>query len=98
MVTYSIETELDIPNGACRRIVDIILKEDSELANPAMEMIQLTRSPTNILVKMDRTQVTQLEGLDVEVLPIQPMDRPYTIKVGPAKSNKTVHRCHSPSP
>ena len=35
MVTYSIETELDIANGACGWIVAIILKEDEELANPA---------------------------------------------------------------
>ena len=35
MVTYSIETELDIANGAYGRTVAIILKEDEELANPA---------------------------------------------------------------
>ena len=89
-------TELDIANGACGTIVDIIPNEEEEPVGANLEVIHLTRSPTYVLFKMYRTKTTQLEGLDVGILPIQPMDRTYAIKVGPAMSSKTVHRHQLP--
>ena len=88
-------TELDIANGACGTMVDIILNEEEEPVSANL-VIQLTRSSTYVLFKMYRTKTTQLEGLDVGILPIQPMDRTYAIKVGPAMSSKTVHRHQLP--
>ncbi|KAF8123276.1 hypothetical protein EV363DRAFT_1435963 [Boletus edulis] len=52
MVTYNIETDLDIANGARGEIVKIILDEREEKFSPSQAIIHLDYPPAYILVKM----------------------------------------------
>ena len=55
--------------------------------------VRLSRALAYILVGKDPTKVTQLEGLDPGVLPVELIERTYTIRmIEPAGTNGTVHR------
>jgi len=63
MVTENLETDLDVTNRARGEIVNIILHPDKPPIGDE-PIITLQHLPSYILVKMDRTRATQLEGLD----------------------------------
>lgn len=93
MVTYNVETELDVANGARGTIVDIILDEDEPDYDHSRHEVKLRRVPAFVLVKLDRTKAGKLEGLDEGVLPLEPMERHYEITLPDRKkTRKTVHR------
>ncbi|THH11175.1 hypothetical protein EW146_g8134 [Bondarzewia mesenterica] len=80
MVTTNVETDLDVMNGARGEIVDIILHPDE----PDLERkpdVELQHMPVCILVNMQRTRATQLEGLPPSVIPIEPAALTFQIKV-----------------
>ncbi|KAF8137247.1 hypothetical protein EV363DRAFT_1132885, partial [Boletus edulis] len=52
MVTYNIETDLDIANGARGEIVKIVLNEREERISPSQPIVHLEYPPAYILVKM----------------------------------------------
>ena len=78
MVTDNIETDLDITNGVRGEIVDIILHPDEPpIAN--LPVIHLRYVPMYILVKLTCTRATALEGLQDNVIPIEPAITTYRI-------------------
>ena len=97
MVTQNVETDLDITNGARGTIVDIILHPD-EPPLPNENTVELVHLPSYILVKLDRTRVTQLEGLSLGIIPVEPTSKSFAITVnveGKAQS-RTVKRQQFP--
>jgi len=69
--------DLDITNSAHGTIIDIILNTD-EPSLPNQNIVDLVHLPFYILVQLDRTRVTQLEGLPPGVIPIA---KSFTINV-----------------
>ncbi len=96
MVTVNVETDLDITNGARGTITGIGLHlEENDVPNE--RVVQLSRIPVYILVKLDRTKLPALEGLDEGVIPITPIVKSFSIETGienPKK--KTVRRLQFP--
>ncbi|KAI9566423.1 hypothetical protein HD554DRAFT_2115658, partial [Boletus coccyginus] len=82
MVTFNIETDLDI------------LNEEESQFSMSDPVVRLSHTPAYVLVRMLNTKVTQLEGLDKGVIPIVPEKRTFTILDGQKK--KTVHRQQLP--
>jgi hypothetical protein len=80
MVTQNVETDSDITNGARDTIGDIILHPDEPLL-PDTNTVELVHILAYILVKLNRTRVTQLEGLQQSVIPVQPTSKSFTITV-----------------
>lgn len=79
MVTFNIDTDLDIANGSRGHITDIILDERETQTSPTQPVIELEYIPAYILVKMNSTKVPVLEGLEQGVLPIVPLERTFNI-------------------
>ena len=74
LVTYNIQTNLDITNGARGMIVDIVLDpRDAETVNSDEPICQLQYLPKYILVRLERTRVSKLAGLEDNMIPIEPM-------------------------
>jgi len=90
LVTQNIDTDLDVTNGARGEIVDIILHPD-EPPLCTGPIIKLKYLPAYILVKMERTRATKLEGLDKGIIPIEPASHNIRISVR-TKGNKYVTR------
>jgi hypothetical protein len=90
MVTFNVQTDLDVSNGARGEIVDIILDEcEPELS--ADPIVLLTYPPLYVLVEFSRTKALALEGLPKGVLPITAIERTYSFQdVNGCKH--TVHR------
>ena len=80
MVTANIETNLNVTNGARGEIVDIILHPDEPpLSNDST--VTLKHLPSYILIKMQRTHASQLDGLDEGIIPVEVATRNFQIKV-----------------
>ncbi|KAG2070006.1 hypothetical protein BDR04DRAFT_1156004 [Suillus decipiens] len=94
MVTFNVETDLDLANGACREITEIILDECEPMFLLSALIVELKYPPTYILVKMDHTKAVQLEGLEKDVLLLVPLKRTFTIVHG--KGLKTNRRRQPP--
>ena len=94
MVTFNIETDLDIANGARGEVVQVVLDERESKYSASQSTVQLEYPPAYVLVKMLSTKVSRLEGLEDNVIPIQPMERSFTISVG--DKTKTVVRRQLP--
>jgi len=81
MVTQNIETDLDITNGARGMIVGIILHPDElALNNGMVQRVELQYLPLCVLVQLDRTRATQLDGLDECVIPVEPRTQTFHVK------------------
>ena len=52
MVTNNIETDLNITNGACGEIIDIILHPDEPVIDPNKAVVQLKYMPAYLLVEV----------------------------------------------
>jgi len=94
MVTFNVETDLDIGNGARGEITEITLDERETTFLPIVPIVKLTYPPSYILVKMNRTKAVQLEGLKKGVLPLFPLERTFAIVHG--KGLKTIGRRQLP--
>lgn len=88
MVTTNIETDLDITNGARGVIVDIVLNPGEIYSKEAKEVVT-TKLPLYLLVKLDWTQTTPLEGLQEAVIPVEPMTQTLQIQLA-GKDGKTI--------
>ncbi len=99
MVTFNVQTDLDITNGARGAIQDIILHPDEPPVPPNTPVVKLTYLPSYVLVKLNRTRATQLQGLETSVVPIEARLQTFRINV-PSKGKKlltrTVHRRQYP--
>ncbi|KAF9022096.1 hypothetical protein BDZ89DRAFT_1070937 [Hymenopellis radicata] len=76
LVTQNIETDLDIANGTRAEIVDIILDEREPAIDDNAVVVELKYPPAGILVKLKKTRLKRLAGLDERVVPIRPLCRP----------------------
>ena len=98
MVTENIEIDLDLTNGARGEIVDIILHPyEPPIGNAPV--VHLKYMPTYILVKLSRTRAAALQGLEANVVPIEPATTSYRIKIQQRDgkiAQKTIHRCQYP--
>ena len=66
-----VETDLDITNGAWGKLVDITFHpNETPIGNSFV--VHLRYMPLYILVKLTRTRATPLEGLEDNVIPIEP--------------------------
>ena len=88
MVTTNIETDLDITNRARGIIVDIVLNPGEIYSKEAKEVVT-TKLPLYLLVKLDWTQTTPLEGLQEAVIPVEPMTQTLQIQLA-GKDGKTI--------
>ena len=94
MVTFNVETDLDIANGARGEIVEIILDEREPTFSTSQSTVQLSYPPAYVLVKLLTTKMTQLQGLDEDIIPLVPLSRTFTIVQG--SRTKTVNRVQLP--
>lgn len=98
MVTDNVETDLDITNGARGEIVDIVLHPDEPPINHGISVVSLKYLPVYILVKLSRSRISRLDGLDDYVVPVEPATTSYRIQVPIAGQtvNRTVKRRQYP--
>jgi len=68
MVTLNVETDLDVANGARGEITGIILHRD-EPPLPDASVVELAKPPAAVLVKLNRTRMETLPGLEPGVIP-----------------------------
>src|SRR6266481_4261192 len=94
MVTFNVETDLDIANGSRGKITKIVLDERETGFTPTPSIVELAYPPAYILVKMNRTKAVQLAGLEKNVLPLVPLERTFTITHG--KGQKSIKRRQLP--
>jgi hypothetical protein len=69
MVTFNVQTDLDVSNGGRGEIVDIVL-DGPEPAIPNESVVRLMYPPIYVLMRLTRTKTSALEGLEQGVLPI----------------------------
>ena len=79
MVTFNVSTNLDMANGARGHIVDIVLDEREQAPGGRTHFMRLEYPPLYVLVAMNRTKATPLDGLEPGVLPIAPQSRSFTV-------------------
>jgi ATP-dependent exoDNAse (exonuclease V) alpha subunit len=88
MVTFNIDTDLDLANGSRGVVVDIILDENEGHVDAASGTVVLRKPPAYILVKLDRTKAKRLAGLEEGVIPLIPSERTFDIVVGRREPKK----------
>ena len=96
MVTFNIDTDLDVANGSCGHITDIILDEcESKVPCECAELVvELEYLPAFILVKMKHTKAATLDGLEQGILPLVPLE--CTFKIIHRGCEQTVTRRQLP--
>ena len=95
LVTYNLETELDITNGVRGIITDIILdaREPCQDRTPVWRLQYL---PKYILVRLERTKISKLSHLDDNVIPIEPMMISMELNMTGKSKSRTVQRTQYP--
>jgi hypothetical protein len=97
MVTFNIDTDLDLANGSRGVITDIKLDTDEPELVCNEGMVRLRGPPAYILVRLNRTKASRLSGLDENVIPIIPTERSFQITIrGTEPIRKTVKRRQYP--
>jgi hypothetical protein len=81
MVTFNVETELDIANGVRGQIVDIVLDEWEPAIGANEVKVNLRYPPSYVLVKLNQMKAKRLGGLAEGVIPITPIQKSMTIIV-----------------
>ena len=92
MVTTNIATDLDITNGARGEIVDIVLHPQEPPISTTAPVVRLKHLPAFILVKLQRTRASKLQGLDDAVIPIQPATQRIRVNLNLNKRTRTTQR------
>jgi len=72
MVTQNIDTDLDIANGSRGEIVEIVLHPDEGNVVGHNGVARLSKPPLYVLVKLQRTKLRGLAGLEQSVVPVEP--------------------------
>ena len=70
-MTENIETDLDVTNGACGEIVDIVLHLDEPAFSANEPIVHLKYLPAYLLVKLQCTHASCLQGLKEAVIPVE---------------------------
>jgi ATP-dependent exoDNAse (exonuclease V) alpha subunit len=96
VVTFNVETDLDIANGARGEIIKIVLDERETAFSPLAPIVELTYPPAYVLVKINRIKAVQLESLDKDIfkLLLVPLERTFTIAHG--REHKSITRRRLP--
>lgn len=94
MVTFNVETDLDIANGARGEIIKIILDRRETSISTAQSIVNLEYPPAFVLIKLLNTKMSQLAGLEKNIIPLIPLERTFTIVEG--NKTKTVTRVQLP--
>ncbi|KAJ3910277.1 hypothetical protein F5879DRAFT_481758 [Lentinula edodes] len=81
LVTQNIKTDLDIPNGARGKIVKIVFDPREPEFEENCSVVELEYMPLYELVKMDCTRAQKLDGLEEQVIPIEPHSQTVNIQV-----------------
>ena len=95
MVTLNINTDLDVANGVRGRIEAIVMDQREQMmATTDTHSLRLRYPPRYVLVKLDRTKATSLEGLSPNVIPVVPVKKSFTLTKDGIKM--TVNRTQLP--
>jgi hypothetical protein len=94
MVTFNIDTDIDVANGSRGYITDIILNESERKVPSTEPVVELEYLPAFVLVKMNHTKAATLDGLEQGVLPLVPLER--TFKMIHCGREQTVTRRQLP--
>ncbi|KAH7924255.1 hypothetical protein BV22DRAFT_1047590 [Leucogyrophana mollusca] len=89
MVTFNVETDLDVANGARGEITDIVLDEHEAAYSTSQSVVELDYPPAYVLIRLNRTKAAQLDGLEERVLPLTPMERTFHINFETAQNTVT---------
>ena len=87
MITFNVNTEKDIANGARGKVVDIILDPRETVSEGST--VHLKYPPAYVLVKLDRSNGVHLDGLPEGVVPIAPIKKQFYILVGGKRKKVT---------
>ncbi|KAG8728410.1 hypothetical protein FRC12_021771 [Ceratobasidium sp. 428] len=90
MVTTNVNTDINVTNGSRGVIVGMKLGPEEPAFNEADPVVKLTRLPTYILVRLNRTQASSLPGLEDGVIPVVPAEQGYRITILIAQRNRQV--------
>ena len=90
MVTFNVETDLDVANGARGGIIKIVLDENESNYSPTQSIVQLPVKypPAYVLIRMKSSKVSSLEGLEQNIIPLMPMEHTFLITQG--SQSKTI--------
>ena len=64
MVTFNVETDLDIANGARGEIIKIILDQRESSISMPQSIVNLEYPPARVLIKLLNTNISQLARLE----------------------------------
>jgi ATP-dependent exoDNAse (exonuclease V) alpha subunit len=81
MVTFNVDTELDVANGARGEVKEIILDERESKFCTTKPIVELDYPPAYVLIKLNRTKAKTLERLENGVLPLTPLQRTFRVTV-----------------
>jgi hypothetical protein len=95
LVTWNVQTDLDVTNGARGVITKIVLDPREPELSEAPKIV-LTYPPAYVLVELQRTRAPALTGLPQGTIPIMPMEVQYKIKGLEGNKEKTVNRRQLP--
>ncbi|KAG1816115.1 uncharacterized protein BJ212DRAFT_1504790 [Suillus subaureus] len=73
MVTFNVNTDIDIANGARGEVKEIILDEHESKFCMTTPIVELDYPPAYVLIKLNCTKVKTLELLEKGVLPLTPL-------------------------
>ena len=88
MVTFNVDTKLDIANRARGELIKIVLNERELQYCTSSSVVELEYPPAYILVKMLSVKVPHLDGLQENVIPLTALECTYSIQVG--NQTKTI--------
>jgi hypothetical protein len=89
MVTFNVETNLDVANGARGEVAEIVLDECESNFSSTNAVVELRYLPTYVLIKLKHTKAKVLENLDSGVLPLVPIQQTFHIMIGGHKEVAT---------
>lgn len=98
MVTFNVEADLDVTNGAHGHIVHIVLDENEPPIAEGADVVHLQYMLAYLLVQLDRTKV-ELPGLPKGVIPLQTLTKSFNIKrpnAGTGHQSLRIHRRQLP--
>ena len=79
MVTFNIDTDIDVANASRGCITDIIFDECESKVPSTEPVVELEDLPAFILVKMKHTKAATLDGLEPGILPLVPLEHTFNI-------------------
>jgi hypothetical protein len=82
IVTFDVETDLDVANDARGEVAEIVMDEHESNFSSTNAVVELRYPPAYVLIKLKRTKAKVLENLDSGILPLVPIQRTFRIIIG----------------